>query len=66
MRDNTLIVEIRADVLADLTALAGGYTMRRGNFISKWCISEANNILYDAGYESWGDEPFPELKDCFR
>lgn len=63
MRDNTLVVEVPADILADLVALAGGYRMRFGNFIPGSCVTKATEILYDAGYETWGDEPFPELKD---
>lgn len=51
MRDKTLEVTIPASMLNDLAALAGGYTMSQGQFISRSVIGDAWRILYDAGYE---------------
>jgi hypothetical protein len=57
MRDDTMMITIPAKLLNELTALAGGYTMSRGKWLNKNSITnEANNIIYDAGYEYWQDE----------
>lgn len=56
MRDDTLMVTVPAKMLNDLAALAGGYYMSRGRFISRDTIREAYELLYDAGYEYEGQE----------
>lgn len=61
MRNDDLIVEVPAKMLYQLAALADGYTMSGGSFISKSVISEANTLLYEQGYETFGDEPLFQL-----
>jgi len=57
MKDHTLMVTIPAKLLDNLNALAGGYTMSRGEFLNANAIRrEADYTLYDAGYEYWQDE----------
>jgi len=56
VRDHTLNVTVPARLLDDLRALALGYTMSRGQWLSPRTLSdEAYWILEDAGYETFDD-----------
>lgn len=61
MRNDELMIEVPAKLLQNLVSLAGGYSMNRGQFISRSVIDEANFLLYVNGYETY-NEPIPELR----
>lgn len=62
-RDCTVMVTLPAKTVAALTALAGGYSMSRGEYLSRSVIGQVDALLEDNGYTHWDDEPFPEARD---
>lgn len=63
MRNSHLMITVPAKDVDNALALANGYTVSRGQWIGPQSLTSLRYALYDAGYESYDDEPIPELKD---
>ena len=63
--DNTVTIEIAAEHLHMLTALAGGYSMIHGRYITQQWVRDAQQLLWQSGYENHADTPFPEISEWY-